>query len=109
MMEKYQGDMIVAGSGFGAAVPALRFAENGLKVNMIEKGPPINPYRDFQQTQDLKYLLTYLKKVQEPFVQLNHIEAKGGGSGFYEYVSLRTPSLVFGKTEKKHSTLDRGN
>ena len=96
-MKSYQQDVIIIGSGFGASAPALRLAEAGLRVTVLEKGPKIDPFKDFQQTQNPKYLLKYVKSTSGPNVHLNHAEALGGGSGFYEAVSLRAPSLIFSK------------
>ncbi len=88
-------EVLVIGSGFGAAAPALRLSRGGLDVLMIEKGPDIIPERDFQQTQDPKYLLQYIKSVSARNIRLTYAEGLGGGSGFYEMVSLRAPSIAF--------------
>jgi len=88
-------EVLIVGSGFGGAVPALRFATAGFSTIVIEKGPKIDPYRDFKQTQDPKYLLKYLKNLKGKNISLNYVEGQGGGSGFYEMVSLRAPSLIF--------------
>jgi len=88
-------DVLVIGTGFGAAAPALRLAQAGLRVVMLEKGPHINPFTDFRQTQDPKYILRYIKGVSGDHVGFTYAEGLGGGSGFYEMVSLRAPSLVF--------------
>jgi choline dehydrogenase-like flavoprotein len=98
-MKAFQQDVIIIGSGFGGAVPALRFAKKGLRVTILEKGPRINPFKDFKQTQDPKYLLKYMKGTTGENVHLSHAEALGGGSGFYETVSLRTPSFIFQKKD----------
>ena len=88
-------DVLVIGTGFGAAAPALRLAQAGLRVLMLEKGPHINPFRDFRQTQDPKYILRYIKGLSGDHINFTFAEGLGGGSGFYEMVSLRAPSLVF--------------
>lgn len=88
-------DVLVIGTGFGAAAPALRLAQAGLRVVMLEKGPHINPFKDFRQTQDPKYILRYIKGLSGDHVNFTYAEGLGGGSGFYEMVSLRAPSLVF--------------
>ncbi|HVK37551.1 MAG TPA: GMC family oxidoreductase [Candidatus Kapabacteria bacterium] len=94
-MNTIDTDVLVIGSGFGAAAPALRLAEAGLTVTIIEKGPDIVPERDFRQTQDPGYLLAYLKGEGSDTVSFTYAEALGGGSGFYEMVSLRAPSIAF--------------
>jgi enediyne biosynthesis protein E9 len=92
-------DVLVIGTGFGAAAPALRLAQAGLHVTMLEKGPRIDPFKDFRQTSDPQYLLRYLKGVASDRLSLTFAEALGGGSGFYEMVSLRAPSLVFDQVD----------
>src|SRR3954471_5688993 len=88
-------DVLIVGTGFGAAAPALRLAKAGLHVTMIEKGPRINPYTDFRQTQDPRYILRFLHGISGPNLGLTYAEAMGGGSGFYEMVSLRAPTKAF--------------
>jgi len=94
-MRTLQTDALVIGSGFGAAAPALRLSEAGCSVLMLEKGGNIVSETDFRQTNDPKYLLRYLKGVSGDSVAFSYAEALGGGSGFYEMVSLRAPSLAF--------------
>lgn len=98
-METIRTDVLVIGSGFGAAAPALRLAQAGLAVIMVEKGPHIDHLRDFRQTQDPQYLLKYLHGLSGDHLSLTYAEGLGGGSGFYEMVSLRAPSLAFGQTD----------
>lgn len=88
-------DVLIVGTGFGAASPALRLARAGFKVTMIEKGPRIDPLKDFRQTSDPAYLMKYLKGLGGDHLSVTYAEALGGGSGFYEMVSLRAPSLAF--------------
>jgi choline dehydrogenase-like flavoprotein len=92
-------DALVIGSGFGAAAPALRLSEAGLKVTMLEKGPNVGPGL-YRQTQDPKYLMKYLKGLGSDHLDLVYAEAVGGGSGFYEMVSLRAPSMAFSQRDE---------
>jgi enediyne biosynthesis protein E9 len=91
-------DALVIGSGFGAAAPALRLSEAGLKVTMLEKGPKVGPGQ-YRQTQDPKYLMRYLKGLGSDHLDLVYAEAVGGGSGFYEMVSLRAPTVAFAQRD----------
>jgi len=93
-MRTRRTEVLVIGSGFGAAAPALRLARAGLQVTMLEKGPMIGPGQ-YRQTQDPKYLTRYIKGLRGPHLGLTYAEAFGGGSGFYEMVSLRAPSIAF--------------
>ena len=93
-------DVLIVGSGFGAAAPALRLSEAGFKVLMIEKGKKIVPEKDFKMTQDPKYFLEYIKGISDKTISFTYAEALGGGFGFYEMVSLRAPSKVFFQKDK---------
>lgn len=99
-MHTINTEVLIIGSGFGAAAPALRLCEAGFKVLMIEKGKNIIPGRDFQMTQDPKYFLRYLKGIGGENISFTYAEGLGGGSGFYEMVSLRAPSKIFRQTDK---------
>lgn len=99
-MQTITTDVLVIGTGFGGAAPALRLAEAGFRVTMIERGPYVDPSRDFRQTQDPKYLLTYLRSLSGDHLNLTYAEALGGGSGFYEMVSLRAPSKAFTQVDQ---------
>lgn len=50
MEHNYDYDYIVIGSGFGGSVSALRLAEKGYKVLVIEKGKWFNNAQDFPKT-----------------------------------------------------------
>lgn len=92
-------EVLVVGSGFGALAPSLRLARAGLQVTILEKGPKLG-FEDFRQTQDPKYLLKYLKGITSEHLGLTYAEALGGGSGFYEMVSLRAPSIAFDQRDE---------
>jgi len=99
-MDTRETDVLIIGTGFGAAAPALRLAQAGLQVTMLEKGPRINPFKDFRQTSDPQYLLKYLHGISSERLALTYAEAMGGGSGFYEMVSLRAPSVIFNQVDE---------
>lgn len=99
-MKRHDTEVLIIGTGFGAAAPALRLAEAGMQVTVLEKGPHIDPFKDFRQTSDPAYLLRYLKGIASDHLSLTYAEALGGGSGFYEMVSLRAPSLVFEQVDQ---------
>lgn len=88
-------DVTIVGSGFGAGPPALRLRRAGLSTVILEKGPYIDPKRDFKITQDPKQLLKYMKSIHSKSLTMNYIEGLGGGSGFFEKVVLRAPNFVF--------------
>ena len=92
-------EVLIVGSGFGAAAPALRLAQAGLKVTILEKGPSTGP-GDYRQTQDPRYVLSYLKGISGSGLGLSYAEALGGGSGFYEMVSLRAPAAAFEQADR---------
>ncbi len=100
-MKSYKTQALIIGSGFGGAAPALRLSSAGVKTIVLEKGPEIIPQRDFKLTQDPAYLTTYIKSIKGKHLSLNYAEGLGGGSGFYEMVSLRAPSSAF---EQKGAT-----
>lgn len=95
-MPTHDTDILVIGSGFGALPPALRLAESGRRVSILEKGPHVDT-STFRMTQDPEYLTRYLKGLSGRHLNLTYAEALGGGSGFYEMVSLRAPTAAFGQ------------
>ncbi len=97
-MRTIHADVLIIGTGFGAAAPALRLAAAGARVVMLEKGPRIDT-ATFRQTSDPTYVLKYLKGTAGDHLSLTYAEALGGGSGFYEMVSLRAPSRAFDQVE----------
>src|SRR2546427_6636801 len=104
-MPQHETDALIIGTGFGAAAPALRLAQAGLKVTLLEKGPRIDPFKDFRQTSDPEYVMRYLKGLSGDHLALTYAEALGGGSGFYEMVSLRAPSRVFDQMDAQSRRL----
>ena len=102
-------DFLIIGSGFGAAAPALRLSQEGHKVLMIEKGENISGKQDFKQTQDPKYIQRYIKGMSGRNINFTYAEGMGGGSGFYEMVSLRAPSMCFTQKDNSGRSLWPGN
>jgi len=99
-MRTVKTDILIIGSGFGAAAPALRLAQAGHRVTLVEKGPHVDPMTSFRMTQDPHYLTRYLKSLPGEHLGLTFAEALGGGSGFYEMVSLRAPSIAFEQVDQ---------
>ncbi len=98
-MSAIESDVLIIGSGFGAAAPALRLSQAGLRVTVLEKGPHLEVPGDFKQTQDPKYLQQYLTGLSGDNINFTYAQALGGGSGFYEMVSLRAPTIAFEQTD----------
>ncbi len=94
-MKTSRHDVLIIGSGFGAAAPAYHLSRAGFKVAMVEKGPRISIRKDLKQTQDPQYFSQYLKSLKGDHVNFTYAEGYGGGSTFYEMVSLRAPSEIF--------------
>lgn len=104
-MRTLETDVLVIGSGFGGAAPALRLARAGLRVIVMEKGPRLDPASSFRRTQDPKYLLRFLKGVPGEHLDFTCAEALGGASAFYEMVSLRAPSKAFEQVDERGARL----
>jgi len=102
-MDSMETDVLIIGSGFGAAAPAVRLAEAGWRVTVLEKGPDIDAPGSFRQTQDPSYFLQYYRGLTGDHLGMTYIEGLGGGSGFYEMISLRAPSLAFEQKDRGRS------
>jgi cholesterol oxidase len=102
-MSDLDTDVLIIGSGFGAAPPAVRLAEAGFRVVVLEKGPDIDAPSTFEQTQDPDYFLRYYHHLAGERLGMTYIEGLGGGSGFYEMISLRAPSLAFQQRDEGRS------
>lgn len=96
MNETYDYDVIIIGSGFGGSVSALRLAEKGLKVAVIEQGRRLSAEDLNRAGQDSKYLTwaPRLKRygflAQDIFRHMGVVRgiAVGGGSIVYAAVLL---------------------
>jgi cholesterol oxidase len=107
-------EVCVIGSGFGGGVAALRMAQAGQKVLILEQGhfwdSVINTawsgsgydVKSYQQTNgDLNYWMDFMNLSAGVDILSNAVYAVisgrgvGGGSNIYSGVSLRAPSFVF--------------
>ncbi len=105
--QQFDHDFIVIGSGFGGSVSALRLAEKGYRVCVLEKGRRWNK-EDFPETNwDLKKYL-WLPKLgmygYQMLTQLKHVlifhgGGVGGGSLVYANNLLIPPDEVFERPE----------
>ena len=107
MTQENQYDYIVIGSGFGGSVSALRLAEKGYKVAIIEKGKRWKN-EDFPKTNwnTKKYMWLpmlgcygYQMLTQLKDVLIFHGGGVGGGSLVYANQLLIPPDRVFDRPE----------
>ncbi len=91
-----RSDVLVIGSGFGGSIHALRLAEAGKKVIVLERGNKFTE-KDFEQRWDAYYL----SKLYQIYYTLDlntffrTARMLGGGSVIYSGAMLRPPSEVF--------------
>ncbi len=88
-------DLCVIGSGFGAAAPAMRMAQAGASVLILDRGPMIRPEKDLKQSMHPDYLRRYYHQLDGDGMSMTTVRAWGGASGFYLGISLRSPSMSF--------------
>ncbi len=89
-------DVLVVGSGFGGSIPALRLAEAGRSVLVLERGPRLSAkdYRQDWSMQNMdKLFVHYMSDEYEVFFRYGR--GIGGGSLTYAGAALRSPSEVF--------------
>lgn len=89
-------DTVIIGSGFGGSIPALRLAQAGSKVLVLEQGEELTN-KDFEQSWSFKsqsrLFTTYTSKDFNVFFRYG--KGLGGGSITYAAAMLRSPSEVF--------------
>lgn len=89
-------DVVIVGSGFGGSIPALRLAEDGRKVLVLEWGRKFTG-KDFKHSFDLRYLLNFYVTKSSPdytfFVR--YARMLGGGSMIFSGAMYRSPTEVF--------------
>ncbi len=93
-------DAAIVGSGFGGAIPALRLAEAGRSVRVLEQGPRFTA-ADFEQSWSFRaqgrLFVTYQSTDYKVFFRYGR--GLGGGSLTYAAAMLRTPSACFDYTD----------
>ncbi len=100
-MNQATPDLIVVGSGFGGAVCALRAAEAGLRVVVLERGPRLTP--DLLQDMALGRTAVFRDEETPGVLELHRLSgllaltasAVGGGSNLYTAVTVRPQPEVF--------------
>lgn len=89
-------DVIVVGSGFGGAIPALRLAADGRRVLVLEQGERLTE-RDFAMDWSFRaqgrLFVTYTSR--DYHVVFRYGRGVGGGSLTYAAAMLRAPGEVF--------------
>jgi cholesterol oxidase len=103
MAEQFDFDYIVIGSGFGGSVSALRLAEKGYTVAVLEMGKRFEPEDFPKSTWNLKKFLWFPKLLCHGFQQITllkdvlifHGAGVGGGSLVYANTLPMPPDEVF--------------
>ena len=100
-MPRENCDLIVVGSGFGGAVCALRAAEAGLRVVVLERGRRMTPrvYQDMAEG----HAPIFHQEGKPGLLELHRLKGLlaltasgvGGGSNIYTAVTVRPPSDAF--------------
>lgn len=89
-------DVVIVGSGFGGSIPALRLAQSGRSVVVLEQGPRLTE-KDFVPSwsfrEQSRLFTTY--QSQDYSVFFRYGRGVGGGSLTYAAAMLRAPSEVF--------------
>ena len=101
--EDFDHDVVVVGSGFGGSVSALRLAEKGWKVALLEQGRRFSP-EDLERTGTDARALAWMPRLgrsgplaQEVFQHVGIVRGigLGGGSLVYAAVLLRPHEAFF--------------
>jgi choline dehydrogenase-like flavoprotein len=94
-------DVVVVGSGFGGSIPALRLAQDGRSVLVLEQGKRLTEH-DFKMDWSFRFqsqlFSSYVSKDYKTFMRYGR--GLGGGSLTYAAAHLRAPSEVFAYTDQ---------
>jgi len=89
-------DYVVVGSSFGGAIPALRLAEAGAQVVVLERGKR-RTRKDFRQTWSVRHLASLYRTLTHDAyeITLRYGNLLGGGSVLFSGAMLRPPREAF--------------
>ena len=92
-------DVLIIGSGYGGGVPAMRLAEGGMSVLVLERGPRLET-ADLRQSDDV----AWLQKVMEVLITSGNIAFRtgnlmGGASINMDGAHFRVPTQSFAVTD----------
>ena len=99
-------DVVIVGSGFGGSIPALRLAQDGRSVLLLEQGERLTA-RDYKQDWSLRNMdrlfVNYMSDEYEVFFRYGR--GLGGGSLTYAAACLRAPTEVFAYEDRSGYTV----
>ncbi len=100
-------DVLIAGSGFGGAITALRLAElyhaagaDPRSIVVLERGRRYK-HTEFRQSMDVDHLSDVYNLIQGQGAQIVTANAVGGGSNLYLAASLRAPTETFERRDRR--------
>lgn len=89
-------DHVIIGSGFGGSIPALRLAEAGSDVLVLERGKRRDRH-DFKHSWSINYLAQIYTAMMDSAFEMTfrYGNTLGGGSVVFSGAMIRPPSEVF--------------
>jgi enediyne biosynthesis protein E9 len=100
-------DVVIVGSGFGGSITAWRLAElyraagvDPRAIAVLERGRRYG-HTDFRQSMDIDHLSDVYLLIQGQGAQVVTANAVGGGSNLYLAASLRAPSEIFERRDRR--------
>lgn len=102
-----QVDVLIAGSGFGGSILAWRLAElyaaagaDASRVVVADRGPDLG-HTDFRQSMAIDHLANVYRLLTATGGQFVVGNAVGGGSNVYLGASLRAPTEIFERRDRR--------